>query len=105
MRSHTDNTYHEFDHAGKHYRLVYDELYATVGSYSYDTEEETKAAEDEEIEKLNSGEWVALGCIITRPCKGPHCEACEGKVEDDSLWGIVIENSRVKAEEYVKESM
>lgn len=113
--SHFD-TYHEFDHNGRHYRLVYDEDHETKGSYAYDTEEETKAAEDEEIEKLNSGEWVVLGCIVTEPCKGvsctdgldeheviEHCPCCRGRQEVDSLWGIVIENDTRKAEEYAKE--
>jgi hypothetical protein len=106
-------TYHEFEHKGQHYRLVHDEDHETRGSYAYDTEEATKAAEDEELEKLNSGEWVVLGCIVTKPCEGlsddkgghmpGHCEACSGTVEVDSLWGIVIENSTAKAEAYAKE--
>lgn len=105
-------TYHQFDHNGKHYRLVYDEGYQTRGSYAYDTEEETKAAEDEEIAKLYSGEWVVLGCIVTAPCCGveqvggvQHCEACTGTVEVDSLWGIVIENDTAKVEQFCKENM
>lgn len=97
-------TYHEFDHDGKHYRLVYDEDHETRGSYSYDTEEETRAAEDEEIRKLNSGEWVVLGCIVTAPCSSKkHCEACPGRHEVDSLWGIVVDNSNREAERVAKE--
>lgn len=107
-------TWHEFDHEGKHFRLVWDEDHQTRGSYALDTEEAIQAAEDEEIEKLESGEWVVLGCIVTRSCKGEtrssmdgpevsHCEACSGTVQVDSLWGSVIENSTEKAESYFKE--
>lgn len=107
-------TYHQFDHDGKHYRFVIDELYQTRGSYGYDTEEETKAAEDEEIEKLNDGTWVALGVHVTRKCGGleppiepggeqPHCPGCGGVEELDDLWGIVIENSAAACEKFVKD--
>ena len=96
------HTYYEFDHDGKRYRFVYDEMHETRGSYAYDTEEETKAAEDEEIAKLESGEWVVLGVIVTEPCAGPHCAACAGRVETDSLWGIVIENSIQAVEAFAR---
>lgn len=99
-------TYSEFDHDGKHYRLVYDEIHETRGSYAYDTEEETKAAEDEELAGLESGRLVALGCIVTEPCPGAHhCGACSGTVEVDSLWGIVVENDEAKARAYAIECM
>jgi hypothetical protein len=99
-------TYHEFDHAGRHYRLILDLDHTTRGSYGYDTPEETKAAEDEEIAKLNSGEWVVLGCIVTEPCPAnEHCPCCSGSHEVDSLWGIVIDNSSKAAEAFVKENM
>jgi hypothetical protein len=105
------NAYHSFEHEGKTYRFVYDTMHQTRGSYGYDTEEETKAAEDEEIEKLNSGEWVVLGCIVSVPCPGAqkdsmseaaHCTSCDGREELDSLWGIVVENSDKAVEEFVK---
>lgn len=100
------NTYHEFDHNGRHYRFVYDELHDTRGSYGYATSGETKAAEDEEIAKLNSGDWVVLGCIVTEPCPDTtHCTCCKGSHEVDSLWGIVIDNSHKAAETYAKENM
>jgi hypothetical protein len=73
------------------YRWVFDEQHQTIGSYGYDTEEETKAAEDEEIEKLNSGEWVVLGLIHER-----RCLACKQWEHIDSLWGIVVENDDTK---------
>ena len=101
-------TYHEFDHNRRHYRLVYDDMHETVGSYGYDTEEETKAAEDEELAKLRSGEWVALGCIVTEPCPSSdsrHCPCCAGTHEVDSLWGIVIENDIKIAEDFAKTEM
>lgn len=74
------------------FRWITDELYETRGSYGLDTEEETKAAEDEEIDKLNSGEYVAQGCIAELVST---CECCgQEKVEAEaSLWGIVHDGS------------
>lgn len=96
-------TYAECDLDGRHYRFVYDEVYETVGSYAYDTEEETKAAEDEEIRNLKSGKWVVLGCIVTEPCQSKeHCAGCSKMVETGSLWGIVVESSQ-PIEQIVKE--
>ena len=69
----------------KRARWVYDPIYETRGSYALDTEEETKAAEDWELERLNDGRLVALGCIIEE-----RCDACGEWKETDSLWGIVI---------------
>ncbi len=66
-------------------RFVYDETHETHGSYGYDTEEETKAAEDEETAKLSSGEWVVLGAIVQHMCG--HCGEWRN---GDSLWGIVV---------------
>lgn len=91
---------HTFTKGHRTYRLVPDYYHQTRGFYALDTEEETKAAEDEELSKLESGEWIALGVIVTIPCEGSgalagkrtHCEACQGSVEDTSLWGIVIAN-------------
>lgn len=102
--------YHEFDYKGRHYKLVHDEDYQTVGSFAYETAKETKAAEDKQIAKLDSGEWVVLGCIVTAPCEGgtgnsdepaSHCRACSGSVEVDSLWGIVVENDTRKIERVI----
>lgn len=70
-------------------RLVYDEDHETEGSYGYETEEETKAAEDYELDMLAQGIWVVLGRIIEERC--PHCGSW---TETDALWGIVIENTR-----------
>lgn len=61
---------HTFHHRGMRYLFVNDEHHATRGSYGYDTPEETKAAEDEELAKLESGEWVVLGILVSEPCEG-----------------------------------
>jgi len=74
---------------GHRVRLVYDVHYQTVGSYAYDTEEETKEAEDYEIAQLEKHEWVALGRIEEKPCNGE----CGGWIVVDSLWGIVVDNT------------
>ncbi len=63
-----------------------------VPDYDYDTEEETQAAVNEEQEKLNSGEWIALGAISEVLC--PHCSKWKEVAEDDfpgTCWGIVTE--------------
>ncbi len=99
-------TIHEFDHDGKRYRFVPDENYRTRGSYAYDTEEETRAAEDAEIEKLESGEWTVVGCLVLEPCDIPgerHCEGCSGWTETDSLWGIVVDSTNKAMEQFVKD--
>lgn len=66
-------------------RWVHDEMHETRGSYAYDTDAETRAAEDEEIANLASGEWVVLGCIVEK-----RCPTCDTWSETDSLWGIVV---------------
>ncbi len=89
-------TYHTFEQDGKRYRLVYDEMHETRGSYAYETEAETRAAEDEELAKLESGEWVVLGCIVSER------KACGEYHETDSCWGFVVENDTRKAEELIR---
>ena len=98
-------TYHEFDRNGKHYRLVYDETHETVGPYCYGTAEEDAWAEQQELANLENGTWVVLGCIVTKPCPGPHCAACGGTVQVDSLWGIVIENDTATVERFAMDNM
>jgi hypothetical protein len=101
--------YHKWEVNGKKYHAVYDETYETRGSYAYDTEEETRAAEENEISKLESGKWVVLGVMVYE--KKPHCDTCQCQTdkwtyqETDSLWGIVIENSQKAIEEFVKVNM
>jgi hypothetical protein len=85
---------------GRRVRWVYDDDYQTVGSYAYETEEETKQAEDWELERLRDGRLVALGCIVERPC----CE-CGQWVQVDSLWGIVIEPDEEKLRAFRKECL
>jgi len=80
---------------GVRVRWVHDEHHETRGSYGYETEEATRAAEDEEIAKLASGEWVVLGCIVEE-----QCGACSEWRERDSVWGVVIEPDDVKLDEY-----
>jgi len=81
--------YHVTDLAdGRRIRWVYDEDYQSEGSYAYDTDEETQAAVAEEQKRLALGHLVALGAIVEH-----RCECCKQMVEDDSLWGIVTENS------------
>jgi len=100
------NIYHEWVSNGKRYRAVIDESYETRGSYAYETEEATRAAEDAEIEKLDSGEWIAIGIIVLE--RKPHCPTCKCNpadwpwTETDSLWGIVVENDTVAVEEFAK---
>ncbi len=81
---------------GKRCRWVHDENHETRGSYGLDTEEETKAAEDEELAKLASGEWVVLGCIVEER------KACGEFHETDSLWGIVIEPDGEKLDSFAR---
>jgi hypothetical protein len=85
---------------GRRVRWVLDQNHVTVGSYGYETEEETKAAEDYEAERLEDGRWVVLGCIVERPCT-----QCGQWVEVDSLWGIVIEPDETELRKFRKESM
>jgi len=79
------------------YRVVYeyDDFHQTRGSYGYETEAETKAAEDEEIEKLESGEWVVL-CATAYRKASCDCPDCSGWHEGDSCGGIVVENDETK---------
>lgn len=96
--------FHTFEHAGHQFRLYYDTIYATRGSYAYETEEETKAAEDEEIAKLDSGEWVVIGFQEYKPCPcDKACPNCDGWTEtDNSCWGIVVEYDIPTMEALVK---
>ena len=102
-------TIHEWNGNGKHYRAVYDDLHETRGSYALDTEEETRAAEDEEIVKLESGKWVAIGIRVFE--HKPHCSTCTCKATDwpltetNALWGIVVENTPTAIEAFARECM
>lgn len=82
------DTHAEKIHEGHRIRLVIDEFHETRGSYAYETEEETREAEDLEIEKLESGEWIVLARINEK-----QCDACGEWSVEDSIFGIVVENS------------
>lgn len=102
-------TFHEWCVGAKRYRAVYDEDHQTRGSYAYDTEAETRAAEDEEIANLRSGRWVVLGVIVME--KKPHCDSCHCPfalwpwTETDSFWGIVVDNAPAAIEAFVRNAM
>jgi len=107
-------TYHEFEHAGKRYRFVYDEQYEVERPcgggekcdrkmHQEEAEEECDKWYQEEVTKLERGEWIALGVIVSARCPVElHCKTCKGWNEIASCWGIVIENSTAKAEEFAK---
>lgn len=70
---------------GQRVRWMRDDDYDPRGSYAFDTPEETNAAEDWEIERLNDGRLIALGVILERQCR------CGNWEHIDSCWGIVVE--------------
>lgn len=76
---------------GMRCRWVYDYEYETVGSYAYDTEEQTRQAEQDEIDAINNGDLIPLGCIIEQfvDCC-PHCDRLDEWIEKDSCFGIVM---------------
>lgn len=65
-------------------RWVYDSDYQSEGSFAYDTEAETARAVREEIEAIERGHLVPMGCVIEYLC--PHCNTW---YQINSLWGIV----------------
>ena len=78
----------------------YDEDYQTVGSYAYETDEETKKAEEWELERLQDGRLVALVfCIESK------CETCGHWAPVDSLCGIVIEPDEATLKKFFLESV
>jgi hypothetical protein len=82
------DTIYEFEHGKLTVRIFSDSQHETRGSYAYDTEQETRAAENEELAKLESGEWIVVGFVAY-----DGCEACGHLSEFDSCWGIVCENT------------
>lgn len=102
---------------GVRVRWIYDDLYETVGSYAYETEEETREAEAWELERLADGRLVALGAIVEHECSGCGCPHCTGwhPLEvtymngngstfrgPQDLWGIVIEPDGDKLDEFAR---
>lgn len=94
----------DFEHNGRRYQVLWDHDYQTRGSYSYDTDEETKAAEDEEIRMLESGQWVVVGIIMFERHEKKCKECCGEWIEVDSVWGCVIENDDEKVRKFVIEN-
>ena len=87
------NTIFEMDYEGRHYRFVLDDDYRRRRS-------------------TRSRAESALGCIVTRPCRGlsyitepsaHHCECCSNSIEDGSLWGIVLDNRTEAFEKWIRE--
>lgn len=70
---------------GVRYRWTWDDEYDPEGSWGRDADEETAAAVADERGMLDSGDYVALGCIAER-----RCSCCGSWIETDSLWGIVV---------------
>ena len=87
---------------GRDIRAVwyFDLDYQTRGSYWLGTEAATRAAEDEEIAALKSGDLVALGCVLER-----HCSRCDEWRECDSMWGIVIAPDNNELDVFAREHM
>ncbi len=83
MTEHEYTRTHETEN--RRVRWVHDEDYLTRGSYAYATEEETRAAEEAELEGLREGNLVALGAIVET-----RCEGCGNWDHVDSCWGIVV---------------
>ena len=81
-------------------RWVYDAEYQTRGSYGYDTEEETREAEEQELAALERGELVTLGCIVEK-----RCDKCGEWKDDDSLWGIVIQPNDGELDSFARDAM
>jgi len=82
-------------------RWVWDDDYQTRGSYGLDTEEETRKAEDWELERLADGRLIPLGCIVDRVVDC-DCPDCDGWHETDSCFGIVIEPDDAELIEYAR---
>jgi len=122
--------FHSYTYKGKRYDFIYDEHYQVdrqCAPLAFGNREpictcpEADKADcekyyQEELSKLDSGEWVALGCLVYDPCPGVeptrdmvdlHCPCCSGwtSSEVDSLWGIVIDNDPSEAEKFVREEM
>lgn len=66
-------------------RWVYDENYEP----DYDTGDSALTEEliNEERQRIESGQYIVLGCIVQE-----HCPRCEQWADKDSLWGIIIVN-------------
>lgn len=81
-------------------RWEHDHDYQTRGSYALDSEEETRAVEDQEIARIESGEWVALSAHVEQ-----WCEHCARWFERDALHGIVIAPLAAELSAFAKDSL
>ena len=61
--------------------IYYDDEYRTRGSFALGSDELDKAAEDEEIAKLSSGEWSVYGFMVEELC--PHCRTWSWAKDED----------------------
>lgn len=75
----------------KRIRLVHDEDYRPEDRWALDTEEETKAAVDREVDMLDRGVWIVVGRVHEVRCA--CCQSWGPDPDEDNLWGIVVENS------------
>lgn len=78
----------------------YDETHETRGSYCYETEAETREAEETELANLASGKWVAAVCTVAHEC--PNCSEW---TEGDQLHGIVLEATDAELDAFARHSM
>lgn len=88
-----DAWHHSWHPPAYRFAIVPDPEHQTVGSYAYETEQETKEAERYELIRIASGEWLAYGVIAYEPCPDhPGWETCTHSKHVDSLWGIVTDS-------------
>ena len=75
----------------------WDEHYSPFGSFAYDTEAETKAAERAEIDALDRGDLFPYGGVIEMRADYCACPECNNWHTGDSCWGIVYEPGAFEA--------
>ena len=86
----------------KRVRWYNDETHETVGSYGYDTEQETKDAENHELEMLDRGDWVVLFAKASTK-EDCNCPDCDGWHNTDTLCGIVVPNNDKAISQFAKD--
>lgn len=96
-------TVHTWEASGKRYRAVYDDYVTDCAC------DDSEAYMENERAKLSSGEWIAIGIIVSELAKPEHCATCKCKAEEwretDSLWGIVVDNDPKAIERFAAEGM
>lgn len=124
--------YHEWanEAAGKRYIAILDDGYAVERAcgrsvtepcnremHGSEPEADCDRFANEEYEKLESGEWIALGVVVEARCEGLVSAGCEGvdcshpklhcpccsqwRETDETCWGIVIESGTEAIEKFV----